>query len=404
MENRVKFYRNDQYSHEQIESKMSELDFNNLPTPQNINDALEYYEIVRFMNYKNENGESDEISKKIKILKGKASSFLGKIPEANLIEEYQKVDCDYRETFWSLLEAVKCWKSISGKMFLDLLNLNFVSLEDILKLHSLSEHYRKEIREYIFENKNMIRIIDMIRIILDWYYSTHGEQKNENKRKKKQDILYRPKEFTGQDIVRFIEKYVALPKVNLNYLRYICFIQSSNDFPIEDSSKVKVQHRIKEEEDYVFKNFTGVELEIILKTDRDQKEPILFISNNNSYTVSYSEKYMERTLNFNGIFLNLKDYMLIVDKQQMRSVLVNNELYDSLFEQIEDKNSKDIFYYNNAFKSYNFVSSLCTRAYYLFLKNKKIRLEEILEYFYTRCLMKVFGCPKMRIKFLLNMA
>lgn len=352
-----------------------------------INDAIEFYEINKYFDngVRSENWTVDEYDlylTKSKELYKITLRFFSSISDDNIVKEYAQVEIWYKTIFWELFDKCELYNKISTDVFETLIYSKYVAPFDLFSYKKIVMAYGNVLRSYILEHERCISVV------LHWY------EQNFNKKNK----LYRPKEFTDDDICSYLNSYVLSENANLNYLKKIQMITKIKVFPITDEIRLKAKHRYQEKFKELVKTGSSYEYGIQLVFSADQVEEKKIEDDCNKLIFSYSTKWLGDTLDYPSILNNFIYIFEFVDVPQMRSLHVSNKSKADVFEKVIQDESSNIYPCFTVFNYHNVLASMQMNAYYNFLKTKKIRLEDVIEDFFTNYLQKEFDCCEMRIK------
>lgn len=353
----------------------------------NINDAIEYYNIFKYFEIgarcidwtENDIPKYEEKSKQLYKL---TLRFFNSLNDTNIIIWYNTIEISYIEDFWQLFDNCKLYKKISNEIFSSLIEQEHISPNHLFKYKSIVSTYGLSLRDYILKNTHCLRIVLHV---YDQGY-TNGEK------------LYLPKEFTGDDICRYLEKCINSDSININELDRIYYMQYSKEFPVTDEIRLaaKRKHKIKFEE--MGRSGIKTEFGIELSLDNDQIEERKISSDDNIWKVTISNQWLIDSLDYPSI-LNNFIYLFEYCDLTSRCILVSRQNESGIFESIIDRGSSREYLCNQSFDMKNGFAKLCMNMYYSFLYKNDIRLEDVLSWFYTKYLQEEFGCPEIRIAF-----
>ena len=203
----------------------------------NINDVLEYFNIIKFSK-DNEIKERiiNETNKKfdevLKIIQRRIGKFNGKNKES-FLSLYNEVDFIYREDFFELIKRDDILNNIKDLDFEELLNNPNFHYNLILKHEKIVKKFDEIITKYMIEDSECAEII--------------------------------------------IGKYIESENVNLRYLGMVInFPNKFKELNISDKIKLKAKGRYIQESNKIFKNSTGIETEVEVTYDKNQEEPVIY--------------------------------------------------------------------------------------------------------------------------------
>ena len=355
-----------------------------------INDAIEFYEIKRYFDNGVRSREwSDEeykdYSKKAAELYKLTLRLFNELCDKTIVEEYNNVDINYKESFWMLFNICKLFDRISSEAFSNLIHCEHVSLRDVFSHKSVVNKYGETLKSFIFEKEYGIQLL------LDYYEQDYQLEKMRT--------LYLPKELSGEDVCSFLDAYCDSEQPNPNYLESIADLQENKKLPISDELKLKALRKYKEVWKKLDHNGAHFETSIQLGISKEQEEPFIDNSEGLNYKLSYSEKYLLDTLENPDIlnnFIYLFDY---VDVRQQRCAFLSTKARAGVIESVFRKHTKRHYLVSFAFNILNAISTLQMQSYYEFLEMNGIQFENVLHWFFTSYLQEEFGCSEMRLFF-----
>ena len=356
-----------------------------------VNDAIEFFEIKRYFDDGiRKKGWTDdqyiEYKEKSKKLFGLTMQFFNKLSDTNIIYIYEQIEEGYfyNKSFWILFNSCKLYKTISTDTFDRLLHTERVSLFDMLIHKEISKQYGIVIRDFIMESLNHISLL-MCAYEQDYI---PGKEK-----------LHLPTELNKQDIEKYFQAYIDSDFPNLNYLKSIVQMRDKSPFCVSDSIRLKAKRRYEEKSQEFFEKGNSYKygLEIIFSSNQEKLKLVKKDGRNQVY--SYSTEWLQETLDLPSVLNNFIYAFEFVDVPQMRCLLVAKESQSRVFERAMQSKSERIYPTNTAFKLSDRLTLGQTALYYDFLKKNSIRLEEVLEWLFTKHLQEAFKCSEMRIVF-----
>lgn len=384
---RVKYYESNDYAFGLNLDKISSLDIPSY-TELSVNDAIEFYEIKKYFSHgvRSRDWTDDEYEKyreKSKILAGFTTRFFSSLTDDTVVQTCEEVDFGYREVFWELFEQCKLYRRISEKTFERLIHSDYVAPFDLFRYRNTVATYGNILRSYILENE------ECISIVLHWY------EQNFDKKEK----LYRPKEFTGEDICKYFLSYIDGSHPSLNSLETIRLMTPISNFPINDEIRLKAKRKYQAECERLSKIGVSYEYGIQLSFSTEQEEEKKAELKGNTSVFSYSTKWLLDTLDYPSILNNFIYIFEYVDVPQMRCSHVSKESQAGIIERTMHGKSSRIYPCYTGFNFVNELASIQMNAYYNFLNAQGIRLEDVLEDFFTKYLQREFNCSEMRVQF-----
>ena len=351
-----------------------------------INDAIEYCEIYKyFQDGARAKKWSDEdyacYAEKSKKLLGLAKRYFNTLTDSNIVSEYEAIELYYLTAFWELFDSNKLYERISKDTFDKILNCEHVSIISILEHKFIVGKYGESLKRYI------LRDFSCIGLLIRNY-----EQDDTDNRK-----IYLPDELTGSEIVDLFDNYLESDQVNANHANAIFHMKSTKRFPVDDGLRLKAKRRYdKEFEDAKAHGFsTQYGSEVSISKDLT-KERVASFSGGTIHIV-YSYHWLSETLDYPSILNNFIYTFEYADYQQMRCNLVSIKKLGGIMERVFKPDSRQYYPDYIGFLHVNGLADIQMKAYYSFLTEKGIRLEDVIIWFFTEYLQKEFGCPEIRL-------
>jgi hypothetical protein len=386
---RIKFYSTNDitlgYNLKNIKELLEK--FRNRREDLNINDILELYNAKKYFNkkiyLKKWSAEDiNEYDSSINNYFGITARFFKSINENNFKPLYNETNRNYKDDFWELLDKFKAYKNINRVKFKEfVINLE-IRLHEILRHKKIVNYFGEEIREI------MINSDSVTKILLDKYEIKHLSKKAP---------LYLPEELTAEDKENFISSYIESQNPNLNYLRLIANIQSNED-RIKISPKIikKAKAKIKEQEEKLFDENSGIPTEIGVAFSENQDEAVDINFENNGIHAEYSVQWIKNNLDYPTLLNNFIYLFEYVDLQ-MRFTLVSKFNQMGVFERFGFISSKNAYKTGFVFNQKDILSLMQLRGYNNELFSLGIRLEETIEWFFEEYLANEFDANKFQL-------
>lgn len=381
MNYRVKFYSALDYSSGFHLNKAKEIidRFDSNKVDYDINEIIEFYNIIKFIDIKAylttwKQQDIEVIEKVSKEYKKIVSCYVKSIDDSNFVKLYNKVDRNYKDDFFELLEKYKIYKIISETIFDEILHNENVCMHYILRNKKLVNYYGNIIRICLLNNSKYAELI------LDKYEIEHLNPRH---------TIYFPEVFTLEDKETLILNYIKAPFANLNYLGIINNIQSTNELKISDRTRLESKKRADEENRKYFDGKSGMKYGAEVGFVENQEEPIIEQENKGIIKCSYSMKWIKDNLDYN-ILLNNFIYLFNFVDIQMRITLFSKKNELGLFESTLFTRSRHSYNTGIGFSIKKMLSDLQMVSYYQILERLNIRLEEVIEWFFKEYILDEF--------------
>ena len=352
-----------------------------------VNDAIEYYQIYKYFadGARNVNWSDSQYQtyiKKSKELISLTYRFFNSIDDEKIIAIFNQTERFYLSAFWELFNSTKLYDKISENSFKGILMCENMYIYSIIEKKSLVKKYGKTLREFLLNNDNCAKV-------LVYYY----EQDDNDSTK-----IYLPDEFTGNDCVQILENYVKSDSADLNILESIYYMRKTERFPITDELRLEAKRRYLEEFNKLKKSGSQLRNEISVSISKNQEKEYIEEKKGINIKTSYSYAWLSETLDYPSILNNFIYVFKYADFSQMLCNLVSVSSKGSIIEKglrVKNRKTYPTYFANNMI---NALAILQMESYYNFLSDKKIRYEDVLQWFFTEYLQKEFGCSEMRVK------
>lgn len=383
-EERVKYYGRDDWAYGHNMQKIEKI---TIPKIEDIdiNDAIEYYEIKRYFddNITSPRWSVDckkEYKEKSIKLFSLSMKFFNSLTDDNILNTYNAVDILYRESFWEMFNKCKLYNQISDNAFKTIIESENCHPFLFLPYKDIVNKYDCTIGEYL------INSVYGTGVIIHFY-----EQDFSNIEK-----IYLPESITGEKIVTCIDNYIKSEHPNPKDLMSIYMMQESKKFPIDDSIRLSAKRKYNEEMKKLFVNSKGFEYGFELSFVENIDNICRLSKEGYISKIEYNVKYLQDTLEKPDILNNFIYVFEFVDLQ-MRCLAVSSKHGGSIFERLTMKDTLKDYIADSTFNFINELANAQIMAYYEFLKEKNIRLENVIEWFFTKYLQEEFQAPEMKI-------
>ena len=387
MKNRIKYYSNSDLSTGWNLKKIEEVIENYDETKEDyeINDIIEFYNITQFLNNKLYlNNWDDAYVEKLKNANKKIKASIGKycskINNRNLYKIFEDVERHYKEDFFEIIEEYKIYNRISQREFNRLI-YNTYYLEIALKNKRISKFYAYTIR------KKFLKYNDSAIILLNEYVL----EKNNSIE------LYIPEELTIEEKESIFIKYIRCKNANINYLRVILNIKSNpKQLVISDKTKLLAKKRIDRETKSIFSKNEGIGVSTLVSFREGVKDTFTSRIKGLEIECEYDLNWIKENNDYPTILNNFIYLFEFVDSQ-CRINFVNKESESGIFESSMAIRMKQEYKSNHTFGIKSMLSSIQMIAYYNQLLKIKIKLEEVIKWFFEKYLKDEFQVKNYKI-------
>ena len=356
-----------------------------------INDAIEFYEIKRYI-------IDDEVylktwsKEEVELYKAKSyqllkltNLFFNLINDDSVVSQFSVVDSCYRKEFWNLFDINNLSDKISDEVFFLLIISDGACLLDILIYKKISNRYGRIIKKYVLQN------YEIINVLLFSYGQNNG----------KNVPVFIPIEVTSDDVNSILEKYIETGNPNRNTLELIYTVKKLGRYMISDKIRLKARLEFDKKTKEIFSfEKSNFECNIHLEFSPNICKEKLISFSDDTFSVVFNSKWLEETLDYPSIMNNFIYLFEFVDSPQMRSLVVSKKHDLNIIDKIRSFSDSPRLYLDSLnFKFNNYLLLIQLEAYYHFLKQHQIDLEDVLKWVFTEYFQKEFLFPEMRVVF-----
>lgn len=353
----------------------------------NINKILEYLNVIKFYdvdNFKNiiiaeTKGEIDGV---IKTIKKKIGRFIGAYKSDEFLNLYENVEISYKENFWELVDKYNIYKYIEKSDFRDFLRNSNTHYSVILRYAKIVNNFDEVLREHMLQDNTGAEVL-----ACKYFYNV-DVKKNET---------FLPPSLTEQDKEKIILNYLEYEYPNTNYLEMIINSPSNSEFKITDKLKLETKRRYKEAVKRVIDGKIGCGKGVRIKYSENQDECVIYSKNGLVWECSVSLRWIENNLDFNTLWNNFI-YIFGFFNLKMRLNLVSKLSENGILDEITGNYSNHLYKDNSNFIRKDLMSKNQISSYIQVLNNCEIRLETMIEWFFTDYLRDEFGIENYIVK------
>ncbi len=383
---RVVFYSKQDMSYDKnLQNAESIIDSFNSEKSFNINDILELYHIkIYFDNdlYRSVwNIETKEnYIKTVDLFWDVITSFFIKINNENILNYYDSLDCEYYDSFWTLISQLSVYKRISSSSLNVILDNSKFHIRQLLKQKSIVNHFSRIIKDYL------IKSTESAELLLSQFEEDHILSEKPS--------LFFPNSLKGSDRESIVLKYLDLPNANLNYVRLVI---NSRTLKLSDKTKLKAKRLEKKQSDNFFKKEVGNSHRVQVSLSKDQNEPYKLENQKSQLIHSYSEKWLNKTKSNKNIFHNFYYLFRYINVQGCIELVSKNHEIDS-FERTLTR-SKNEYLISFKFRGKNLLSNIQLAMYLHYLQKNEISIENVLSHQVNQVLNQSFEIKGLTISF-----
>ncbi len=312
-----------------------------------------------------------QYQRKAKSIKGVLGRFFTRIDDSLFIEHYKNVAIEYIDDFWELFENYKCYRKVSPETFDEFLLLRETPLYRLLS-------HKEIVRAYDTQLTKELRTSDQTCQIL---VSKFLEETN--------SMYYLPPSFDPREFEAIFQKYIDSDKPNPNKLHLVYNAQSTKECPISPKLKLNAKRKYDEFWNTPQKNEMKTSYGIGI-TIADQNEDVKVDMEGTNIHFSYDRKWLEENLGYSTILNNLT-YIFGMFDHCYRSTLVSVKSKISAMEGAFAIKGKKYYPKGIYFNGMTMMSYAKMDAYYRFLQEHDVNIEDIFKWFFETYLSEEFG-------------
>lgn len=187
--------------------------------PDGINDYLEMYHIVQFIEHGKYPQDWDENKiAAIKQYKGKVATYFSHLQSNDLPVIFGEIERGYESTIWQIIDQFRIKGLITENGLREILKGKNWLLKDLLEHRWIVEQNQILLTAMLKENEHTAEWL-LEQYVKEDRFCQHRD-------------LYFPKSLTGTDKDTIVRNYVNSDKANLNYVRLVLMAKRSADFPL----------------------------------------------------------------------------------------------------------------------------------------------------------------------------
>ncbi|MFT6961659.1 MAG: hypothetical protein ACJAWV_001374 [Flammeovirgaceae bacterium] len=330
----------------------------------NVNDILELFHVKLYFDnelYLNEWSEAtkerylaivDRFWKSIK-------EFTLGIDDDNILMFYNDLDFQYCSSFWKLISLFNIYKKISKDKFPLFIDSKKYSLRQILEYPNIVKYFSQEIKKVFLNNTNSAELI----------LGHYEERRTQITR----DLCF--PNLSKIEYEQIFQNYLNSSEPNLNYVRLIV---TAKAITISDKTKLNAKRLAQKLNDEALKD--GVSwmhgIEVIIS--KEQTEPVLIkpSKEKNGLSYSYSETWLNSTMNPISILLNFSILFRYTNSQDCIELVARESEVEGL-ENIFMR-SKNEYHVYAKFQHKNMLSQAQLYLYLHYLESHEIKIENVL--------------------------
>lgn len=299
-------------------------------------------------------------------IKGTVAKWFSALEDGNLAEMLVEVEWQYHEHLLDLLAGLGVFRRCSAAAMLSALDRAQVHLGDMLRSKRLVENYDRNLRDRLVAEPGHAELV--------LRHHLEAEQRMET---------YLPSSFTAGDSRALIEAYIDGPEPNPNYLKLIADAAVDSVAGIDAKVIVKARRRYDVFVGNLFQTTPGMKSTWTVAVSSTQVEPVTAKFSNSDFEYTFSEAWLEDTLDFPSILNNFQ-YLFDFAPHDVLLTLPAFNSERSGLERVMGLNGATHYRTGHVFDAKDRVTLLETRMYERYLAQKGIDLEAVLRWYFEQ--------------------
>ncbi|WP_410814909.1 hypothetical protein [Micromonospora sp. 067-2] len=301
------------------------------------------------------------------------AQWFGALEDDNLADMLTAVDWQYHEHLLDLLAGLGVFGRCSGTAMLTALDGAKVHICDMLTSKRLVENYGVTLRERLLAEPDRAELV--VR------HHLGGGMKKES---------FLPANFTAADSRTLMEAYIDSAEPNPNYLRLIADAPIDSKSGVDAKLVVKAKRRYGAMNENFFKTTPGVKTGCTVAVSSAQFEPVKATLNNMVIEYTFSQAWLEGTLDFPSVLNNFQFLFEFAPQHGLLTLPAFNGERRGLELAFGINGVKD-YPTGHVFTAKDRATLLQTTMYQRYLGTKDIDLEEVLRWYFEEHLLTEYG-------------
>lgn len=331
-----------------------------------INNILEFYNILKYLKIDRfkkhiERRITSKIGQFITLINRKIGQFISS-NKGTFLCSYNSIEHIYINDFFEMVEKYKVYYDISYKSMNDFLEKEKRALHYILKRKGLVEYYNEVVKDSILSEAINTELI------LNKYYS--------------KETLFLPTSLKSYEVEELIGRYLDLDRLKISQLRMIIYLPSNIELKLSNKLKLKAEKRLRQEKEKLLRGNNGIRVGVNIVYTKEQGEVFKETRKGTEVTYSINEKWISDNLDFNTLWNNFI-YIFKYFDRQCRLNLVSKINEAGPIERIISSSCDHTYNVHSAFVLHEMTSKAQLDSYSKVLSLYDVRIEEMIEWFFT---------------------
>ena len=350
---------------------------------RNINDILEFYNIILFFDNKVYLRCWDELtissySSIVKVMRAVVGRYIHTISGDSLCSLYQQTDPNYRSDFINVIVKYKVTARISDAQFSCFIDNYPDAIPDIIHEKKLVSYFGNVITERLTGK------IEYAELVINHFFAKHNDTQNKK--------TFMPSELSRDQIELIVQNYVNWDNANVGYLELIAGLKKPGKCQISDMVRLQAHRKVLS---FWTKHFEtggpGISVQFVVGIiDQDDIATEHFDEIENKYTLSYSRKWISENTDYPTLLTNYIYLFKYVDLQY-RCMFISNPNNIGIIERLAGVHSDNEYATGFWYEIVSKRSSLQMFAYQQELHKYGIEIEDLFKWFFEEYLKTEFG-------------
>lgn len=345
-----------------------------------LNDILQFFAILRHI----ESGkyspywsasEKREFASYKPRLRALVRAYARSTDAANFLRRVRALEPVYHTSFVVWFDRFRLYDAIPGDRFIQAMQQQGIAMRAVLAVEGMAVPYADVIADAFLDNPRNAEIL------IDAYVREErlGDQP-----------LHIPGSLTDTQKAALVERYIAMPEVNLTYLRLLTAMHQTDQLRLSPKIKLQALRREEAETTAIFDSNGSFNVTYEVELAADQQEPVDETVTPHTFVRRYSTVWLENHTDYNTIlqnFIYLFNYM----DGQMRLTLCDCSTERGIIDRFMQVKAKHAYDISPAFTGKESMANLALMKYYDFLRKRGIALEDVIAWFFTTYIPHYFG-------------
>ena len=282
------------------------------------------------------------------------------------------------EDYFEVIEHYKIYEKVSNNAFLELLNEMSNYIFVILKFKKLSQKFDDKIKQILLNKDEFTEFV--LSVLL------------------KETDAYLPKNLTMGEILSKISDYIESPKANPNILEKIVNFPTHDLLIINPKIRLAAKRKMKVATEKLFSNGGGTRHTFGVSFRENHEEIITIEKMEQGYTMVFCATWIENNLDYATLLNNFIYLFGLSDDDMLLNHVYVKSNDTGLISNIYTPKGKHLFPTSLDFKNNEMMADLILYSYYEILSYYNIRIESLIDWFFSDYLVSEFNIENFTVK------